>query len=415
MSGCGAEKGLISIDEALSLIQTMPKALSTESLTLAECLNRYLAKEVYSAVNLPSFSQSAVDGYAIHSSLENMQDTIFEVVGEIKAGSESNHQLADGQAIRIFTGGKVPDGTTHVARQEIVKLEADQKIRLLENIKPQADIRFTGEEVQQGQQLADIGQKINIGALAALSMAGIQTIDVFRSPKVAVVITGDEVAESPEDLQVGKVFDANGPLLKAWFNDYGIEVEILHIADEAEQVTQCFERLKQQYDLIITSGGVSVGDYDFVRPCAFETGFKQIFWKVKQKPGKPLFFAEYTESIQDVHSDRHCYLLGLPGNPAAVYVSMQIYGKALLDALQNQRQPLQWFSAILMHELNSDARERFLRMHAYFEQGQLKLQSLAKQQSHMLSNLMHANSLVRIPANIKLDAGQEVSGIFISN
>jgi molybdopterin molybdotransferase len=415
MSGCGAEKGLISIDEALSLIQTMPKALSTESLTLAECLNLYLAKEVYSAVNLPSFSQSAVDGYAIHSSLENMQDTIFTVIGEIKAGSESKHQLADGQAIRIFTGGKVPDGTTHVARQEIVKLEADQKIRLLENIKPQADIRFTGEEVQQGQQLADIEQKINIGALAALSMAGIQTIEVFRSPKVAVVITGDEVAESPEDLQAGKVFDANGPLLKAWFKDYGIEVEILHIADEAEQVTQCFERLKQQYDLIISTGGVSVGDYDFVRPCAFETGFKQIFWKVKQKPGKPLFFAEFTESSQDVDSNGYCYLLGLPGNPAAVYVSMQIYGKALLDALQNQRQPLQWFSAILTHELKSDARERFLRMHAYFEQGQLKLQSLAKQQSHMLSNLMHANCLVRIPANIKLDAGQEVSGIFISN
>jgi molybdopterin molybdotransferase len=415
MSGCGAEKGLISIDEALSLIQTVPKALSTESLPLAECLNRYLAQAVYSAVNLPSFSQSAVDGYAIHSSLENTQDVIFEVIGEIKAGSESNHQLADGQAIRIFTGGKVPNGTTHVARQEIVKLEADQKIRLLETIKSQADIRFTGEEVQQGQQLADIGQKINIGALAALSMAGIQTIEVFRSPKVAVVITGDEVAETPADLQAGKVFDANGPLLKAWFKDYGIEVEILHIADEAEQVTQCFERLKQQYDLIISTGGVSVGDYDFVRPCAFETGFKQIFWKVKQKPGKPLFFAEFTESSQDVDSNGYCYLLGLPGNPAAVYVSMQIYGKALLDALQNQRQPLQWFSAILTHELKSDARERFLRMHAYFEQGQLKLQSLAKQQSHMLSNLMHANCLVRIPANIKLDAGQEVSGIFISN
>ena len=139
MSGCGAEKGLISIDEALSLIQTMPKALSTESLTLAECLNRYLAKEVYSAVNLPSFSQSAVDGYAIHSSLENMQDTIFTVIGEIKAGSESKHQLADGQAIRIFTGGKVPDGTTHVARQEIAKLEADQKIRLLDTRHHQLD------------------------------------------------------------------------------------------------------------------------------------------------------------------------------------------------------------------------------------------------------------------------------------
>lgn len=407
MSGCGAEKGLISIDEALALIQTKVKALAVETLPLAKGLHCYLAKAVYSDVNLPSFSQSAVDGYAINSSLENLQDTVFDVVGEIKAGSGLDRQLADGQAIRIFTGGKIPERTTHVARQEIVVVESDSQIRLVEQLKPQADIRFTGEEVQSGQLLAEVGQNINIGALAALSMAGVKTIDVFQQPKIAIVITGDEVAETAEDLQAGKVFDANGPLLKAWLQDYGIDVDILHIADEAEQVTQCFERLKQHYDVIITTGGVSVGDYDFVRPCAFENGFEQIFWKVKQKPGKPLFFAEYTGQ------NHHCYLLGLPGNPAAVYVCMQIYGKALLDALQNQRQSLAWFSGLLTHDLKSDSRERFLRMHAYFEQGQLKLQSLAKQQSHMLSNLMQANCLVRIPANIKLEAGQEVSGVFI--
>lgn len=409
MLGCGAEKGLISIDEALALVQTQPKALKVETLPLADGLNRYLAKAINSNVDLPSFSQSAVDGYALNSSVENLQGTLYDLIGEIKAGSESEHQLKDGQAIRIFTGGKTPEGTTHVARQEIVAVEANQTIRLTEHISAQADIRFVGEEVQRGQQLADIGQRINIGALAALSMAGVQSIDVFQAPKVAVVITGDEVAETPEDLQAGKVFDANGPLLKAWLQDYGIDAEILHIADTAAEVTQCFERLKQQYDLIITTGGVSVGDYDFVRPCAFETGFEQIFWKVKQKPGKPLFFAEYTEQAQS------CYLLGLPGNPAAVYVCMQVYGKALLDALQNQRQPLQWLSGVLTHDLKSDARERFLRMQAYFDQGQLKFQSLAKQQSHMLSNLMQANSLVRIPANTQLEAGQLLAGLFIHN
>ncbi|ERS00342.1 hypothetical protein Q674_14965 [Acinetobacter sp. COS3] len=407
MSGCGAEKGLISIDEALTLMRSTPQTLRTETLPLGECLNRYLAQDVFSPVDLPSFSQSAVDGYALHTTAEQLQDSVFHVIGEIKAGSDAEHQLLDGQAIRIFTGGKVPEGTTHVARQEIVAIESDQKIRLAEHIKPQADIRFTGEEVQLGQTLAEASQKINIGRLAALSMAGVQQLNVFKIPKVAVVITGDEVAETADDLKAGKVFDANGPLLKAWFKDYGLEVEILHIADEASLVTQCFERLKQQFDVIITTGGVSVGDYDFVRPCAFETGFEQIFWKVKQKPGKPLFFAEYKYNLH------HCYLLGLPGNPAAVYVSMQVYGKVLLDALQNQRQDIQWFNGILTHDLKSDARERFLRMYAYFEQGQLKLKSLAKQQSHMLSNLMQANCLVRIPANEKLEAGRELSGLFI--
>ena len=408
MSGCGAEKGLISIDDALALIQSTPSALTVEQLPLTECLNRYLAQDVYSEVDLPTFSQSAVDGYAICSSSENLQESVFEVIGEIKAGSELDHQLLQGQAIRIFTGGKIPTGTTHVARQEIVKIESNNKIRLVEHIQQQADIRFAGEEIQLGQKIAECGQKINIGVLAALSMIGVRSIAVYRLPKVAVLVTGDEVAETPEDLNAGKVFDANGPLLKAWFEDYGIQVNILHIADESQRVTQCFNQLKQQYDVIITTGGVSVGDYDFVRPCSFEAGFEQIFWKVKQKPGKPLFFAQY---IEDEH---RCFLLGLPGNPAAVYVCMQIYGKVLLDALQNQDQSINWFSGTLTHELKSDARERFLRMQAYYEHGQLKLKSLAKQQSHMLSNLMQANCLVRVPANTKLEIGQELTGVFIA-
>lgn len=411
MTGCGAERGLISVDEAIELMSNRPKKLGSIQQPLQNSLSRYLAKEIYSEINLPSFSQSAVDGYALCSHAEDLNNQKFQVTGEIRAGSESHDILNEGQAIRIFTGGKIPEGTTHVARQEIVSVVSPQEICLTEHIRPQADIRFTGEEIQQGQLLAQVGQFLNIGSLAALSMAGVQTVDVYRAPKVAVLITGDEVAETAEDLAEGKIFDANGPLLKAWFEDYGLDVELIHVADEAAQVTQYFDQLKDSHDVVITTGGVSVGDYDFVRPCAFETGFEQIFWKVKQKPGKPLFFAEYSHTGKD----HRCYLLGLPGNPAAVYVSMQVYGKALLDTLQgNQAGPV-WFSAILDHDLKEDARERFLRMHAYFDNGQLKVKSLAKQQSHMLSNLMQANCLVRIPASAKLEAGYILKGVFISN
>lgn len=411
MTGCGAEHGLISVDEAIELISNRPKKLGSIQQPLQNSLSRYLAKEIYSEINLPSFSQSAVDGYALCCHAEDLNNQKFQVTGEIRAGSESHDILSEGQATRIFTGGKIPEGTTHVARQEIVSVVSPQEICLTEHIRPQADIRFTGEEIQNGQLLAQVGQFLNIGSLAALSMAGVQTVDVYRAPKVAVLITGDEVAETAEDLAEGKIFDANGPLLKAWFEDYGLDVELIHVADEAAQVTQYFDQLKDSHDVVITTGGVSVGDYDFVRPCAFEVGFEQIFWKVKQKPGKPLFFAEYFHP----ESDHHCYLLGLPGNPAAVYVSMQVYGKALLDTLQgNQAGPV-WFSAISDHDLKEDARERFLRMHAYFDNGQLKVKSLAKQQSHMLSNLMQANCLVRIPASAKLEAGYILKGVFISN
>ncbi len=230
-----------------------------------------------------------MDGYALCCHAEDLNNQKFQITGEIRAGSESHNILSEGQAIRIFTGGKIPEGTTHVARQEVVSVVSPQEICLTEYIRPQADIRFTGEEIHQGQLLAQVGQFLNIGSLAALSMAGVQTVEVYRAPKVAVLITGDEVAETAEDLAEGKIFDANGPLLKAWFEDYGLDVELIHVADETAQVTQYFDQLKDSHDVIITTGGVSVGDYDFVRPCAFEVGFEQIFWKVKQKPGKPLF------------------------------------------------------------------------------------------------------------------------------
>lgn len=408
MSGCGAEQGLISIDQALSFIQQHSQVLGTEDLALHAALNRYLAVDVDSSINLPMFSQSAVDGYAIHADAVIEADSTFELIGEIRAGQCADVVLAHGQALRIFTGAKIPLGTTTVARQEIVHLISTSKIQITETLKKHADIRDIGEEIAVGQCLAQKGQPLSVGAIAALSMAGIQQVQVFQYPKIAVVITGDEVAESIEDFTSGKIFDANAPLIQAWFQQRNQQIDIFHVADTALVVKTLLAELSQNYDLILTTGGVSVGDYDFIRPVALDLGFEQIFWKIKQKPGKPMFFATLQKSNQ-----KCCYLLGLPGNPAAVYVGMQIYTTTLLDALQGQRSSLQWFSAELSHDLKADARERFLRMSVQFDQATLKVQSLGKQQSHMLSNLMQANGLVRIPAHQQLEAGQMVQGIFI--
>lgn len=407
MSACGAEHGLISIDQALSLIQQRAKAGCVEIIDLNSALHRYLAKSVYSNINLPMFSQSAVDGYAIHADDVIQADATFALIGEIRAGQSAEFELKHGQAVRIFTGAQIPNGTTTVARQEIVKVLKNQTIQILETLKSHADIRDIGEEISVGQCLAEKGQQLTVGAIAALSMAGMKQVQVFQYPKVAVVITGDEVAETVEDFASGKIFDANAPLIQAWFKQRNQTVDIFHVADTEQAVKTLLADLSQNYQLILTTGGVSVGDYDFIRPVALDLGFEQIFWKVKQKPGKPMFFAELQKT------DQTCYLLGLPGNPAAVYVGMQIYTSTLLDALQGQASSLQWFSAELSHDLKADARERFLRMSVQFDQAKLKVQSLAKQQSHMLSNLMQANCLVRIPAGDKIEAGQIVQGIFI--
>ena len=408
MSGCGAESGLITVDQALDLILDKTQALAVGQLALNQALNHYLAEDIYSEINLPLFSQSAVDGYAICAHAELEPNTIFELIGEVQAGHHSALQLKLGQAVRIFTGAKIPIGTTTVARQEIVKFQSSSTISITENLKIHADIRDVGEEIAIGQLLAKQGQKLSVGAIASLSMAGVKAVQVFQYPKVAAVITGDEIAENVEDVASGKIFDANAPLIQAWFEASGQQIKIFHVADTELAVRLLIQDLSERYDLILTTGGVSVGDYDFIRPVTLSLGFEEIFWKVKQKPGKPMLFAQLK---REDHSS--CYLLGLPGNPAAVYVGMQIYTTTVLNALQGYKQQTNWFSALLTHDLKVDARERFLRMSASFDQASLKVKSLSKQQSHMLSNLMHANCLVRIPAGKNMQEGQIVQGIFI--
>lgn len=406
--GCGGEKGLISIDQALALILTHSHGLDTEVLPLSQALNRYLADDVFSTIDLPLFSQSAVDGYALASQEPIEAGAQFEVVGEVRAGQTVDVKLLQGQALRIFTGSQIPIGTTTVARQEIVEVLSTQEIRINEKLKLHADIRDAGEELIQGQLLAPAGQKLNTGGIAALSMAGVKQLKVFKYPKIAVVITGDEVAEAVEYLNSGKIFDANGPLIQAWFQTQNQSIDLIHVNDQQQQVLNLFDDLKDQYDVILSTGGVSVGDYDFVRPVALKLGFEQIFWKVKQKPGKPMLFAKYQRKDQ-----KQCYLLGLPGNPAAVYIGMQIYVSTLLNALQGQKIQPQWLNGIISHTLKPDTRERFLRMSAVFEQGHLSLKSLAKQQSHMLSNLFNANCIVRVPAEQDIHKGQILSVLFI--
>ncbi|MCU4500386.1 molybdopterin molybdotransferase MoeA [Acinetobacter radioresistens] len=407
-SRCGAEYGLISVDQALDRILQHVQPLDTEKLELQNALNRYLAENIYSSINLPLFSQSAVDGYAICAKKAIEPESEFQLIGEIRAGQQVEVQLQAEQAVRIFTGAKIPSGTTTVARQEIVELINSSRIKIIENLKANIDIRDVGEEIVAGQLLANEGQQLSVGVIASLSMAGINTVEVFQYPKVAIVISGDEVAESVEDFAAGKIFDANGPLIKAWFQQAGQQVEIFHIADTKEAVQALIQKLSSSYDLILTTGGVSVGDYDFIRPVALESGFEQIFWKVKQKPGKPIFFAYLQRNDKSP-----CYLLGLPGNPAAVYVGMQVYTSTLLNVLQGQKNQPSWFNAVLSHDLKMDARERFLRMYASFDDSVLTVKSLSRQQSHMLSNLMQANCLVRVPAERNLSQGDMVQGLFI--
>lgn len=411
MSGCGAEPGLIDVDHALSLLLEQSKPLPSSAISIHDAFGRYLAEDIYAPYALPLFDQSAVDGYALcteHSVIKGQQ---FECIAEIKAGDEATISLALGQAARIFTGAKIPDGTTTIARQEYVHRLENSKIHIDQEIDLQVDTRFQGEEISYGQLLAPKGQHLTVGAIAALCMAGVKYVVVYQLPRIAVIVSGDEISDNAADQDQAdhnKIFDANTPLIMNWLKTIQQSADHFYVKDTLHEVKHLIHQLSQSHDFILTTGGVSVGDYDFIRPATLSLGFKEIFWKVKQKPGKPMFFATLPKN-----ANQSCYLLGLPGNPAAVYVGLSIYASTLIAALQGQQQPLSWYNAELTDSIKQDLRARFLRMHVQSEGAVLRVSPLKKQQSHMLSNLMQANCWAYLEENQQYHAGQTVKILFI--
>lgn len=399
--------GLISVDQALTAYSSVTP-LPHLTLPLLAAHQHYLVGEVKSEISLPLFTQSAVDGYALRSEDIQAGMTEFQLIGEIRAGIEEHLHLESGQCVRIFTGGRLPDSADSVARQEIVTAKQGG-IVLNERIAKGTDIRYQGEELVAGTVLARPEQYLKSGVIAALSMAGVKQVKVSAQPKIAVLITGDEVSQELDN--DAKVFDANSPMIMAWFKEQGFhKIHIEHVIDNEQKLKAALENAMQHYDLVITTGGVSVGDYDLIRPVSMALGAKEIFWKVAQKPGKPLYFAEYQKL------ENPSYLLGLPGNPAAVFVCLSVHVATLLKALQGIKKPQpQWKSALLNDTVKMDSREQFLRMKLDVnDDGQLRVSKLKKQQSHMLSNLNEANVIARIPViSDKLDPLQYLEFIEI--
>lgn len=422
-ASCYATPGLISIDDAIDFIARTTVPLAAESVAIAQACLRVLAEDVYANVDLPPFNQSYVDGYAVCAATGAAAGSEFVVVGEVRTGQVSDIHLQPNEALRIFTGGAIPAGATLVARQEVVVREGDG-IRLTQAVALACDIRVAGEECRTGQLLAKAGHCLHAGTVAALAMAGVNSVSVVRQPRIAVLISGDEVAASaaaapelmgaPELIAAGKIHDANGPLLAAWFLQQGLACDIVYVEDNLACVSAKIAELKANYHGIISTGGVSVGDYDFIREAARATGFNQVFWRVKQKPGKPLFFACDNHNLNTAGAVQPCYLLGLPGNPGAVYVSMQLYGKQLLNSLLGANTPPLWLPVRLQAPLAAMSVERLLRMECSLVQGELQVANPGNQQSHMLSNLFHSNCLVRIPAGQSLPAGAQVLALLNS-
>lgn len=307
---------MISVESALNIIKNQQIELSTEVVKLSSALNRCLSNSITSPISFPPFNQSAMDGYAICSS-----DTDeYQIMGVIQAGMDVSHlQLNKGQAYRIFTGAMVPIGADRVVRQEDVSV-IDSKVKIEQMPIEGANIRNVGEQIRLGEILVPERTFLNSGTIGYLAMVGIVEVEVFKLPQLKVLITGDELIQPGEELVPGKIYESNSLLLRSLIESDGMSVEIIRVKDDFESTKKIIEDTLNQCDILLVSGGISVGDYDYVRESLVKNNVEELFYKVKQKPGKPLYFGK----------KGNVYIFGLPGNPAASYSCYAIYCRTLL-------------------------------------------------------------------------------------
>ncbi len=387
---------LTTLPKALSSYNQTLKALEVESVATLQALNRCLAVAPQASVDLPSFTQSAVDGYALMSFESQWASpdspVSLQIAGEIHAGPPKQQPpLGNRMAYRILTGAAIPRGVDTVVPQELVRMGVGS-ILLDRPVPEKKNIRERAEELGAGDSIAAAGQRISPGMLAALMAAGTHSVQVYRRPKISVLVTGDEVVPADQKPGDGQVYDANGPLIQSWMLALGYPAPtITYVRDTRKEVNTALGSALDSADLVITTGGASVGDHDFIPGAAATCGVKQIFWKVAQKPGKPLYYGLRGKTA----------LLGLPGNPAAVLIGLVMHVRRALDCLEGVSTPGPRMSAgRLLNGAKADqTRDRLVRMNLSISaEGVVHLDPLPKQDSHMLSNLATAMALVMLPA-----------------
>jgi molybdopterin molybdotransferase len=303
---------MISLKDAIRKVKTQTKTLKKIDVSISNALDFVLAKDIYSPISFPPFPQSAMDGYVIR---KDFSEEVFKVVHEIKAGDNAvKVKLNTGEAIRIFTGAMIPEDAYCVVRQEDVFV-FEGKIKILVMPSKGVNIRLLGEQIKKDSLAIKKGSILNPGAIGYLSMLGIDSVSVYSKPIIKIITTGNELTKIGDKLLPGKIYESNSNTLLAGLNKYGFDAKSITVEDTYEAVKDAFQKEIKESDLVIFTGGISVGDYDFVGKVLDDLGVNTVFYKVKQKPGKPLFFGEYKNKS----------VFGLPGNPAAVLTSFYLY------------------------------------------------------------------------------------------
>ena len=384
---------MISVQKAFSILQTNLPTLAEVEYSLFQSRKHILSQSVFSPINMPPFRQSAMDGFALclHDAL------VYEIIGEVKAGDSHTVELLPGQAVKIFTGAAVPDSAQAVIQIEKTDVSGTQLL-LDAFVQPETNVRPIGEQISAGDLAIEKGTVLNAAAIGFLAGLGLTKVNVYRKPKVGIVVTGNELSKPGTTLEYGKVYESNGIMLQSALLDaYYNVVTLYEVNDDFVNTKNRLQEALTDNDVVLVSGGISVGDYDFVARALKELEVETLFHKINQKPGKPLFAGKLNNKM----------VFALPGNPAACLTCFYVYVLPTLAILSGAEANYQ--QAVLLPIAHDHAikntRSQFLK--AVINNGEAQI--LSHQESSMLNSFSVSNGLVYVPdGNFELKKGDKV-------
>jgi molybdopterin molybdotransferase len=373
---------MISVKQAKQIIleATLPK--KSVLLPLSEAFGLVTSKPIIATTDIPNFAQSSMDGYALKY---QDKDILLKVIGEMAAGTSVQLKISEGEATRIFTGAPLPLDADTVVMQEKIHFENNLLIIQDENLKQGSNVRSKGAEVKQGDIAMVSGTYLSAAAIGFLAGIGCLEVSVYAPPKVAIILTGNELQKPGIPLEFGQVYEANSFQLKAALNKIGIKNSmVLTVEDDPEELRKVLQNALETNDVVLLNGGVSVGDYDFVTQAAQSCGVEEKFHKIKQKPGKPMYFGTKEDKL----------VFGLPGNPSSSLTCFYEYVLPALESSMGLHSSLVEITASVTHDYPKPAGlTHFLK--AFYSNG--KVTPLHAQESFRLHSFAQANCFIILP------------------
>jgi molybdopterin molybdotransferase len=404
---------MIRFEEAVEKILDAVKPMPAVSSRVSTISGKVIAEPVMARLDLPPFDNSAVDGFGIRltdvATASDGSPVSLKLVGTVRAGDSTNVRIAAGTALKILTGALVPPGVDAVIMREYT-CEENGHVVIKRGAQPGENIRRRGGEFLRGQDILPAGLVATPAVVGLLANLGYSAFSVFKRPRAAIITTGDELTKPGRALMPGKIYDSNSYAMESALRSAGIEDTLILRAGENYSATKkAFLRALNFADIIISTGGVSVGDYDYVKPVLEDLGVETALWRIAMKPGKPVYFGTYYDKAHR----RNKYIFGLPGNPVSALITYHQLVKPALAKLMGltSYQKRRTFMAQLLGDLRKKAgRLEFVRAKLeYGENGALHVRPSAGQDSHMLGGLAIADVVIHFPLEAeKLSDGSPV-------